>query len=295
MGATYYSCDTRALRATTMSYASAPVSKTFVQTNLGVVHESMDSKKVVFREARDSEAHPRSVPIILALDVTGSMGSVPRQLIADGLPTLMSKLIQAGCPDAALCFLAIGDHEYDRYPVQVAQFESGDAELDMWLTRTYLEGGGGGNAGESYPLAWEFAANRVRTDAWDKRKEKGFVITIGDEPFLKTFPVRAFREIYGEDNASVQDSVTAQELYEAACERFNVIHISLTHGRRGAHDMWSQLLGDNHIVVESHTMIPDTIADTIIQIMDNENTLVSESPTKPNKATKTEETPVEML
>ena len=114
-----------------MDYASAPVHKTFVQQTKRVVHEEIDSRKVKVRECRDSDNHPRTVPIILALDVTGSMGSIPKQLIADGLPTLMSSIIQGGCVDAALLFLAIGDHEYDRYPVQFSQFESGDAELDM--------------------------------------------------------------------------------------------------------------------------------------------------------------------
>lgn len=264
MGTTSYNCDTRALRAATMAYDSAPVSKTFVQTSIGRVHDAMDSRNVVFREARDSEAHPRSLPIILALDVTGSMGAIPRQLIASGLPTLMGKITQTGCPDAALCFLAIGDHECDSYPVQVAQFESGDEELDMWLTRTYLEGGGGGNAGESYPLAWEFAANRVQSDAWDKRKEKGFIFTIGDEPFLKTFPKAAFQEIYGE-NAQHQDTLTAEELYTAACEKFNVFHISVDHGYRTTDPMWKQLLGDRCIVVQDYNDIPMIIANTILE------------------------------
>lgn len=267
MGNTFYSCDTRALRAAAQCYDTAPVHKTFIQTNLGRVHESMDSSKVIFREARDSENHPRSLPIILALDVTGSMGMIPRQLIASGLPTLMGKITQTGCPDAALCFLAIGDHECDRYPVQVAQFESGDAELDMWLTRTYLEGGGGGNRGESYPLAWEFAANRVESDAWDKRKEKGFLFTIGDEPFLKNFPARAFSEIYGSNrlNPLHQDTLTAEELYEAACEKFHVFHISLEHSYRKTDPMWKELLGDRCIILDDYNDVPMTIANMILE------------------------------
>jgi hypothetical protein len=229
MGNTSYSSDSRTLRATAMRYASAPVDVTFTQQKHRRVHESMDSKNVEMRECRDSDNHPNTVPIILALDVTGSMGAIPQQLIADGLPTLMSSIIQGGLVDASLLFLAIGDHECDNYPVQVAQFESGDAELDMWLTRTYLEGGGGGNAGESYPLAWEFAANRVESDAWDKRKAKGFVFTIGDEPFLKQFPKSAFNEIYGK-NRPVQSTLTAHELVDAASKKFNVFTSAWTTG-----------------------------------------------------------------
>lgn len=265
MGFTTYCSDTRALRATAMSYDavfSAP-EKVFTQQASRCVHEEMKSQGVEFRECRDSEIHPETLPIVLALDVTGSMGSIPKHLVASGLPTLMSTLIQRGIPDAALCFLAIGDHECDRYPVQIAQFESGDEELDMWLTRTYLEGGGGGNAGESYPLAWEFAANRVKSDAWDKRKQKGFLITIGDEPFLKTFPASAMKQIYG-SASGVQETLTAEQLFDAATKKFNVIHISLDHGYRTADAQWSQLLGDNHIIAKDYNDVPSIIADAII-------------------------------
>lgn len=265
MGNTTWDDSSRSVRATAMCYSTAPMSKTFTQQTKRCVHESMDSTKIAFREARDSEAHPNTVPIILALDVTGSMGSVPMQLVAEGLPTLMSNLIQHGCPDATLLFLAIGDHECDSYPVQAGQFESGDAELDMWLTRTYIEGGGGGNAGESYPLAWEFAANRVKTDAWDKRKQKGFLFTIGDEPFLKNFPASALNEIYG-DNSLQQGTVSAAEFYAAACEKFNVYHISLEHGGRDYTDKcWPQLFGPNNLIVmKDHTLIPNKIAELVV-------------------------------
>lgn len=270
MGWTSYCSDTRALRASAASYdavyTSAGFDKVFTQQKERRVHDEMKSQGVAFRECRDSEAHPEALPIVLALDVTGSMGNIPRQLVAEGLPTLMSTLIQRGIPDAALCFLAIGDHECDRYPVQIAQFESGDAELDMWLTRTYIEGGGGGNAGESYPLAWEFAANRVRSDAWEKRKQKGFLITIGDEPFLKSFPASAMRQIYG-DASSAQDTLTAQELFDAASKVFNVIHISVDHGYRTPDPAWTQLLGQNHIITKDHNEIPSIIANAIIKAL----------------------------
>ena len=275
MGWTSYSTDARTLRATAACYASAPVDVTFTQQRERRVHEQMDSTKVVFREARDSEAHPNSFPIILALDVTGSMGAIPRMLIADGLPKIMGRIIQNGCPDAALCFLAIGDHECDRYPVQAAQFESGDSELDMWLTRTYLEGGGGGNAGESYPLAWDFAANRVQTDSWDKRKEKGLLFTIGDEPFLKNFPANAFKGIYG-SNGLHQKTVTAEELFQAASEKFDIYHLSLDHGYRRTDSAWVQLLGPNCVILNDHNEVPNTIAQIVEQRMQGKTVQTSE-------------------
>ncbi len=175
MGYSSYSTVDRSYRAATMDYFSAPTDKIFTQNVEKKMHDEMNPKNITFRECCDSELHPNTIPIQLYLDVTGSMGHIPHQMIKDGLPTLMGTLIENGVKDASLMFGAIGDHEADRCPLQVAQFESGDAELDMWLTRTYLEGNGGGNGGESYLLAWYFASKHVKIDSFNKRKVKGFV------------------------------------------------------------------------------------------------------------------------
>lgn len=274
MGNNTYNVEAREVRCSAEGYATKSMDEVFTQQRARKVHESMDSRKIALRECRDSEAHPKALPIILGLDVTGSMRSIPRHLIAEGLPTLMSTIIQRGIPDASLLFLAIGDHECDSYPLQVGQFESGDAELDMWLTRSYLEGGGGGNAGESYPLAWDFAANHTQTDAWDKRKEKGFIITIGDEPFLDSFPKRAMNELYLE--GGYQSTLTAEQLYKAASERYNIFHISVEHDHRTAHSMWDKLLGQRHIKVSDYTQVPDMIAELVINNYGNSHTIITE-------------------
>lgn len=147
MGFTSYSTTDRIIRATTSGFYSKSSSDIFSQSKERKIHEQMNPANIVFRECCDSEAHPNTIPVQLYLDVTGSMGKIPHELIKDGLPTMVGSLIQNGIKDVSLMFGAIGDHECDKFPLQVAQFESGDAELDMWLTRTYLEGGGGGNAG----------------------------------------------------------------------------------------------------------------------------------------------------
>lgn len=40
--------------------------------------------------------------------------------------------------------MAIGDHEWDRYPIQAGQFESDTQKIADSLQSLYLEGGGGG-------------------------------------------------------------------------------------------------------------------------------------------------------
>lgn len=187
---------------------------------------------------------------------------IPQEMIKYGLPKLMGSLIQNGVPDAALMFGAIGDHECDSHPLQVAQFESGDQELDMWLTRTYLEGGGGGNDGESYLLAWYFAANHIKTDAFDKRGQKGFVFTIGDEPCLKNLPVSAVKGIMG-STAVGQGNYSREELLENARKQNHVYHIHINHGRI-CDPAWKQLLGSNLIEITDYTTVSSVIANTIL-------------------------------
>lgn len=265
MGYSSYSTSNRLASASTAGYFTKSVDQIFTQNIERKAHVDMTSRGVVLRESNDSEAHPNTVPIQLYLDVTGSMGHIPHEMIKDGLPTLVGTLIQNGVEDPALMFGAIGDHECDTEPLQVAQFESGDAELDMWLTRTYLESGGGGNSGESYLLAWYFAAFHTRTDAWDKRNQKGFVFTIGDEPNLSSLPMSAVKSIMG-NAAHGQATYSAGELLAAAQKKNHVYHIFLEHGYRGgsAIDTWRQTLGENLIVVKDYTTISKVISDIIL-------------------------------
>jgi hypothetical protein len=83
------------LRAESSGYFTKSADEIFTQQAVRRIHEQMDPKGVLLRECRDSQAHPNTFPVVLTLDVTGSMGMIPQQLIQDGLPTLMSKLIQS--------------------------------------------------------------------------------------------------------------------------------------------------------------------------------------------------------
>ncbi|MEP6929687.1 MAG: hypothetical protein ABI850_06730 [Flavobacterium sp.] len=261
MGGTRYDLGARDDRAKKAGYGHKAASEIFTQNSLRMAHESMNPNGITFREARDSAIHPNSVPIILGLDVTGSMGHIPHELIKEGLPKLMGGIIQGGVPDPALLFLGIGDHECDRFPLQAGQFESGDEELDMWLTRTYIEGGGGGNAGESYLLAWYFAAFHTKTDAFEKRGQKGLLFTVGDEPNLPTLPASAIKEIMG----AGQQTYTNLELLKEAQKRYEVYHISVLHSDQAvrANVAWKELLGENCLSIEDHREIPNIITKII--------------------------------
>lgn len=229
------------------------------------MNDKMNPYDVALRESRDSEEHPNSLAIILALDVTGSMHTIPHYLIKKGLPNIMGSIIQRGIKDPQVMFMAIGDHECDSSPLQLGQFESSDELLDYWLENVYLEGGGGGNEGESYFLAWYFAATRTAIDCFEKRGEKGFLFTVGDEPVLKNIPASALQAIHGKGQYDMNNNTIA--FLEKAREKYNVYHLHLKQGFNGNNpDViagWKQIMGDNLIVVEDKEDVAKFISEKI--------------------------------
>jgi len=247
MGSGSYSVADSMMR--TANFYSADVSRDeiFVQRK---ITNDMDPANTI-RECCDSEEHPNTIPIIVALDVTGSMGSIPDQFIRESMTKMMDILYRSGLRDTQVLFLGIGDHECDISPLQVGQFEADDELLDKWLKDIYLEGGGGGNAGESYLLAWYYAARNTKIDSFDKRSKKGFLFTIGDEPCLKHLPANAQKSIFGDNG--IYNDITADKLLEEASEKYNVYHFNVTDTYRGSlvkdtQEGWKQRMGDRCII-----------------------------------------------
>lgn len=263
MGFGSYSISSAVTRSATNSYATKSVREVFTQRH---TTSQMSPLGLTFRESRDSDEHPNSVPIILGLDVTGSMGSVPHYLIANSLPKIMGKIMQAGEKDPQVMFVAVGDHECDNSPLQVAQFESSDELLDKWLKQVYLESGGGGNGGESYLLAWYLAANHTKTDSFEKRGRKGLLFTIGDEPTLTTLPTQTIKSLVGNGDFKTK---SAAELLEDASKMYEVyhIHVNFTGSGRDTRTQngWKELMGNNVLFANDQDHIANLIADTVIK------------------------------
>ncbi|MCI5144119.1 MAG: hypothetical protein D3923_01015 [Candidatus Electrothrix sp. AR3] len=267
MGMGSYSLGGRAKRSKAKGYATKSAREIFSQRS---INNAMNPYGIRLRESRDSQEHPQSVAIILALDVTGSMGSIPHHLVKEGLPKIMGRIIQSGTKDPQLLFLAIGDHECDRSPLQVGQFESNDELLDKWLTDVYLEGGGGGNMGESYLLAWYFAGFHTSIDCFEKRKEKGFLFTIGDEPTLPDIPAGDLKNIMGDGQ---YETYTAAALLDRARESYHVFHLHIRQTHAGSlqptMDGWKQLLGDHLIVLDRHEDVSKIIPEIMAKSTQN--------------------------
>ncbi|WP_225037218.1 hypothetical protein [Winogradskyella sp. SM1960] len=230
------------------------------------IDPEMDPKKAIIRESRDSEEHPETVSIIVALDVTGSMGFVPEHIVKEALPDLIGSLMEAGIEDPQVLFLGIGDFIYDHAPLQVGQFESSAELLDRWLTRVYLEGGGGGNNQEGYNLAHLFAARHTSIDCWEKRQQKGFLFTIGDEPVFPTIPAEIIKRYTTVDEA---ETITTEAIIAEAQEKYNVFHMHLEHNEWAKQESrkgnWKALLGDHFIEIPDFKTVAKRIANVVIE------------------------------
>lgn len=288
MGNTVYSNVSRA------SYVSGSAMKStdeiFHQNIEKKVHSNMNPMNLGIREARDSESHPESLAIIIALDITGSMGHIPEQIVKDDLTHIMETLIKAGLPHIQIMFMGIGDHLADRGSLQVGQFESGDQELAMWLENTWLEGGGSGfnvpTAKESYPLAWLVAGHHTSIDCFEKRKQKGFLFTIGDEGFHDSYNTKTVTGL------PCEESVSAEELLRAAREKYYVFHIHANYtgyrDHRRVLAQWDQILGTHILKAENNKEISMHIVDTILKsakiqpVIEDDDSPAPDTMEKPN-------------
>ena len=211
------------------------------------VHPLMNPHGVRFRESRDSADHPNSLPIIFALDVTGSMGSIPELLAKKELPNFMQGLLSAGVPDPQVMFMAVGDAFCDQGPLQVGQFESTAEDIDRWLTWSWLEGGGGGNRGESYDLAMYFAARHTITDSMERRNKRGYFFMTGDEPPFSKTSKSVTSSLLG---THLQKDMPLKKVVKELSSSYHAFFLIPDLGRRKVEKDWRKYMGDHVIVLE---------------------------------------------
>ena len=221
----------------------------------------LDPKDVV-RECRDSDEHPNSKPVILGLDVTGSMGNGAVK-VAKSLNNIMENLYKS-IDDVQFMIMGIGDLYCDYAPIQASQFES-DIRIAEQLDKIYFEGGGGGNGYESYTAAWYFGLNNCDLDCW-KRGKKGVIITIGDEP-LNPYLGDRLSNVLGDIDKEIPTDT--KKLYELAKQKYNIYHIAIedcstcyNRYKSDIYDSWGELLG-NHLYVSTLDGLPTIVADII--------------------------------
>ena len=224
--------------------------------------------KNVIRECCDSDEHPNTLPVILALDVTGSMGDAAVE-VAKKLNIIMTKLYEK-ISDVEFMVMGIGDLAYDDCPIQASQFES-DIRIAEQLDKIYFEFGGGGNSFESYTAAWYFGSRHTKLDCLN-RGRKGIIITMGDEQLNPYLPLKGRRSGLMEATGdNLQSDVETKDLYDEASQKFNIYHLDVSHGYRWDKEdeiekSYKKYLDDIHF----RKVTMDSIANEIVDIIINE-------------------------
>ena len=238
------------------------------------LNEALNPRKFQIRECVNSDEHPNTIPVILALDVTGSMGEACHETAA-ALGTIMKNLYNK-FKDVEFCIMGIGDLAYDDAPIQMSQFES-DIRIAEALDKLWMEHGGGGNSYESYTAAWYMGLYRTKLDCYDKQGRKGIIITMGDEPLNPYLPVDGYHGLNRTINESIENDIDTQELYNKAREKFDIFHIAVDSPMdcyRGYKDQieksFGQVLG-NRFKVSSVNNLAQTIEECIAESINNSN------------------------
>ena len=214
------------------------------------LHPRLNPRNVI-RECCDSADHPESVPVILALDVTGSMGPASAE-VAKKMNEVMTRLYET-LPDVEFLVMGIGDLNYDRAPVQISQFEA-DIRIAEQLDLVYMEHGGGGNAFESYTAAWYMGARHTRLDCWKR-----------GEPLNPYLPRKELEAVTGD---RLQGDVDTKDLYREVSEKYDLWHLHVCHRQPDRYlervqGSFGKILPAGHLI---ETDI-DSIADTLVRII----------------------------
>lgn len=272
MGGSSYSDDLYKSRATTRAAMNTPVFAHTAAVKAGAVARACHAKLNPFgvtRESRDSAVHPESLAIGIGFDETGSMGTIPAKMQAK-LSTLMALLISKGyVQHPQILFAAIGDantggSNHDEVaPLQVGQFESG-LEMEDDMTLFYLEGNGGGQNKETYELLHYFFLKHTVTDCFEKRGQKGYLFTIGDEAPYDIITKSNVERLMGD---TLEADLLTKDVFKALEERWNVFHVIAEQGAYPHNPViekaWRDLLGERVLLMEDYNNVAELIASTI--------------------------------
>ncbi len=254
------------------SYAASTSTKTHRDYGATSLAAELDPTKFGFRESVASKANPNPTPIVLGLDITGSMGRTA-EAMRKGLGTTFQEILARSAAgtlvsDPSLMACAIGDMDaHDRAPIQATQFENDPVTLGKQVESFFMEGGGGGNHYESYLGPWYLAAMRTKCDAFAGSKpRKGFIFTMGDEEPQMVLRAAAVKRFFGD---AIERDLTAQELLAITRRNFEVFHLMVEEGSHfrsygpEVMEKWRALLGQNALRLSDHTKAAEVIVSAI--------------------------------
>jgi hypothetical protein len=226
-----YGARGAATRETAATRAAAVGERTYA-------HREAPNEKIISPRKRIRSESTN--PLIVAVDVTGSMASWPFEIF-DRLPLLFNTLSQYR-EDLEICFAAIGDANCDQWPLQVTTFASG-FDLEQLLASLYGEGRLG-DAPESYGLFAHWVNTHVEIP---NATEPPFLIVFGDVTMHPTIPRAQIAEYLGD---SVGRNVDALKAWQQVARKWNTWFLRRPTGKPGdtVDQQWHQAIGSQKVL-----------------------------------------------
>ncbi|MHA2295367.1 MAG: hypothetical protein ACXAEU_08495 [Candidatus Hodarchaeales archaeon] len=215
--------------------------------------------KVLITEAR--------FPLVVAVDVTGSMSTLP-SIIFEKLCILYNEA-QFFLPnhlkeDFEISFAAIGDAYTDSSPIQVTDFGEG-YELDSNIKSLHPEGGGGGQARESYELIAYFYAKHCEMPGNRREDPKPMLIIIGDEGYYSKINRQHVKILIGDDEPT---DIITKKVFEELKVKFDVYILRVQYfdnkKERQIHEAWQKVLEPEKVILMKE---PRRVVDTILGLI----------------------------
>jgi hypothetical protein len=209
-------------------------------------------------------------PLVIACDVTGSMGDWPATMFSK-LPYLELEGKEYLGKGMEISWAGIGDAYCDNYPLQARPFTSG-TDLKKELKELVIEGGGGGQMTESYDLGALYYARNVEMP----NAIKPLFIFIGDEGIYDWVDKGQAKTWVGTNIEGRLSGINAMRELQA---RYSVYLVHKPYGSSGGsgdhmssdtqkvYRQWSDILGDDHI---AYLPDPQRVVDVIFGIMAKE-------------------------
>ncbi len=193
-------------------------------------------------------------PLVVAIDVTGSMGEWPR-IIFSKLPVLYHEA-KLWLPEIDISFAAVGDAYCDRRPVQICDFGK-DRDLEQHINAIFPEGGGGGQTQESYELfAYYYLKHCDLPNA-----QKALFVYCGDEGFYEKIRRQQVQALFGDALTEDPDSY---QVFAQLCEKFEVYNLRVKYSDdakdQQIREQWQRAIGRQRVLrLEDPRRIVDCI------------------------------------
>ncbi|MDO5573537.1 MAG: hypothetical protein Q4G60_06125 [bacterium] len=212
----YTASDWNRLKNSRGLSADANANQTFANDT---VQDKYNARFIAARESFDSEDSPKSTPIIIGFDVTGSMGYLANEIATNSLnETIMQILTKKPVTNPHMMCAAFTD---PGDPLQITQFEADIRVVEQLLDFKL----GGGNTRAFDNILWYFAAKHTKIDSFTKRGKKGILIGIGDEICDRSENQISAAQLETLFSDKEMRGVSFDEALSMAQEQYEVVHI----------------------------------------------------------------------